>query len=146
MSINTISGGKAVNVVPDLCSVKFDIRTIPNQDHAEIIEKFESVFSLVKKTRPEFDAEVKVIRDVGALETDKDCDFMKDFRSVVDCKETITAGFCTDGPFLAGLGAPIVIFGPGNDELAHKPDEYIEITDLEKGVEVYKKIMAGFNR
>jgi len=146
MSINTISGGKAVNVVPDLCSVKFDIRTVPNQSHAEIIEKFESVFSQLKKNNPEFDAEVKVVRDVEALETDKDCDFMKDFRSVVDCKETITAGFCTDGPFLAGLGAPIVIFGPGNDELAHKPDEYIELSDLKKAVDVYKKIMTEYNR
>jgi succinyl-diaminopimelate desuccinylase len=50
----------------------------------------------------------------------------------------------SDGPFLAGLGAPIVIFGPGNDELAHKPDEYIEIADLEKAVEVYTKILKQF--
>lgn len=144
ISINTISGGKAVNVVPDTCSVKFDIRTIPNQNHAEIIEKFESIFSYIKKNHPEFDAEVKIIRDVGALETDSNCDFVKEFCSVADCKETITAGFCTDGPFLAGLGAPIVIFGPGNSELAHKPDEYIELTDLEKAVGVYVKILKRF--
>jgi succinyl-diaminopimelate desuccinylase len=49
--------------------------------------------------------------------------------------------FLTNGTLLAGLGAPIVIFGPGNDELAHKPDEYIEIADLEKAVEVYTKIL-----
>jgi len=146
MSVNTISGGKAVNVIPDLCSVKIDIRTTPNQSHSEIIEKFESVFSRFKKTRPEFDAEVKTVRDVGALETDSHCDFVKNFCSTVDCKETTTAGFCTDGPFLAGLGAPIVIFGPGNSELAHKPDEYIELTDLEKAFGVYSKIIQQFLR
>jgi len=52
--------------------------------------------------------------------------------------------FCTDGPFLAGLGAPVIIFGPGNSELAHKPDEYIELADLQKAVDVYKKIMTKF--
>jgi len=144
MSVNTISGGKAVNVIPDLCSVKIDIRTTPNQSHSEIIEKFESVFSRFKKTRPEFDAEVKTVRDVGALETDSHCDFVKNFCSTVDCKETTTAGFCTDGPFLAGLGAPIVIFGPGNSELAHKPDEYIELADLEKAVDVYRNLFKEF--
>jgi succinyl-diaminopimelate desuccinylase len=146
MSINTISGGKAVNVVPDLCSVKIDIRTIPDQSHAEIIEKFESVFSRLRKNRPEFDAEVKTVRNVGALETDSNCDFVKDFCSITDCKETITVGFCTDGPFLAGLGAPIVIFGPGDDKLAHKPDEYIELADLEKAVKVYTKFLARFSK
>jgi succinyl-diaminopimelate desuccinylase len=144
MSINTISGGKAVNVVPDRCSVKIDIRTIPSQSHAEIIEKFRSVFSHVKKTHPEFDAEVKAIRDVGALETDSNSKFVRQFCSVVGCQETMTAGFCTDGPFLAGLGAPIVIFGPGKSELAHKPDEYIEISDLEEGVDVYRKLFKEF--
>jgi len=144
MSVNTISGGKAVNVIPDLCSVKIDIRTVPNQSHAEIVKKFESVFSRVKKTHPEFDAEVKVIRDVEALETDSDSGFVRQFCSVVDCQKTTTASFCTDGPFLTGLGAPVIIFGPGNSELAHKPDEYIELTDLEKAVSTYTIILKHF--
>jgi succinyl-diaminopimelate desuccinylase len=144
MSINTISGGKAVNVVPDLCSVKIDIRTIPNQSHSEITEKFESVFSRLKKTHPEFNAEVKTVRNVRALETDNNSDFVKDFCSVVGCQKTATAGFCTDGPFLAELGAPIVIFGPGNSDLAHKPDEYVEIADLDGAVEKYTSVLKEF--
>jgi succinyl-diaminopimelate desuccinylase len=141
MSVNTISGGKAINVVPDLCSVKIDMRTLPNQNHADIIEQFNSIFTRVKKSNPDFDAEVKTVKDVEALETDNNCDFVKQFCSIVGCKETATAGFCTDGPFVASLGAPVVIFGPGHGELCHKPDEYIELTDLEKAVVVYKKII-----
>jgi succinyl-diaminopimelate desuccinylase len=144
MSVNTISGGKAVNVVPDLCSVKVDIRTIPDQSHLEIIEKFESIFSHLKKTHPEFDAEVKAIRDVGALETDNNSDFVKDFCSVVGCQKTTAAGFCTDGPFLAGLGVPVIVFGPGRGDLAHKPDEYIEIADLDRAIEKYTSVLKEF--
>jgi acetylornithine deacetylase len=98
----------------------------------------------LKKTHPEFDAEVRIARGVEALETDNECEFVKQFCSAVGCEKTTTAGFCTDGPFLAGLGAPIVIFGPGQCELCHKPDEYIEIADLEKAVEIYIKILKAF--
>jgi len=38
----------------------------------------------------------------------------------------------------------VVIFGPGKPELAHKPDEYIEITDLDKAVNYYKDIIFKF--
>jgi len=42
------------------------------------------------------------------------------------------------------LGAPVVIFGPGKPQLCHKPDEYIEISDVEKAVEHYKNIILKF--
>lgn len=143
-SVNMISAGKAINVVPDLCSVKIDMRTLPGQEHGEIAEKVRSIFDKLKKAEPQFDAEIRVVRSVEALETDSDCGFVKQFCSAVDCKETTTAGFCTDGPFLTGLNAPIVVFGPGQCELCHKPDEYIEIADLEKAVDVYTRIFSSF--
>jgi acetylornithine deacetylase/succinyl-diaminopimelate desuccinylase-like protein len=38
----------------------------------------------------------------------------------------------------------VVVFGPGRPEFAHKPDEYIEIGDLQKGADFYKKIILHF--
>ena len=52
--------------------------------------------------------------------------------------------FDIKGPFFAVLGAPAVIFGPGHGELCHKPDEYIEIADLEKAVEDFRVIISSF--
>jgi acetylornithine deacetylase/succinyl-diaminopimelate desuccinylase-like protein len=45
---------------------------------------------------------------------------------------------------LRPLSAPIVIFGPGKPELCHKPDEYIEIADLEKAATYYKNVIIQF--
>ncbi|GAH51998.1 unnamed protein product, partial [marine sediment metagenome] len=41
MSINTIAGGKAINVVPDKCDIGIDIRTLPAQNRQAIIADFE---------------------------------------------------------------------------------------------------------
>jgi succinyl-diaminopimelate desuccinylase len=81
---------------------------------------------------------------VQALETDCRCDFVKDFCSAVQDSKTKAVGFTTDGPHFASLGAPVVIFGPGKPELCHKPDEYIQISDVEKAAEHYKNIILKF--
>jgi succinyl-diaminopimelate desuccinylase len=144
MSVNTIKAGKALNVVPDKCSIGVDIRTLPEQNHQDIISDLETIFARLKSGNPQFDAEVGVIRQVQPLETDCGCDFVKEFCSVVGINETVAVGFTTDGPYFASLDAPVLIFGPGKPELCHKPDEYIEISDIEKAVEHYKNIILKF--
>ena len=144
MSINTIFGGKEINVIPDKCSIGVDIRTLPSQNTRRIIDDLESIVAKLKQKNPKFDAEVAVIREVDALETDSNCDFVRGFCSAVGVSKTKAVGFTTDGPYFASLGAPVVIFGPGKPQLAHKPDEYINIADVEKAVEYYKKVILKF--
>jgi succinyl-diaminopimelate desuccinylase len=144
MSINTITGGQALNVVPDKCSIGIDIRTIPSQNHQDIINALTKIFTKLRAKNPQFNADISIIREVGPLETDSNCDFVRDLCSVVGVIQTKAIGFTTDGPYFASLGAPVVIFGPGKPELCHKPDEYIEISDVEKAVEYYKKIILKF--
>ncbi|UCG59303.1 MAG: M20 family metallopeptidase [Phycisphaerales bacterium] len=144
MSINTISGGKAPNVVPDQCRIGIDIRTLPTQSTADVTADFERMLAELKRRSAKFDAEVSFVRRVEALETDNDCDFVKDFCSTVGVRQTKAVGFTTDGPQFVPLGAPILIFGPGKGHLCHKPDEYIDIADVERAVEHYKNVILRF--
>jgi succinyl-diaminopimelate desuccinylase len=144
MSINKIAGGEAINVVPDRCSVSVDIRTLPSQNHQDIVSDFQEVLTELKNRNSQFAANVSVVRDVKALETDSSCDFVRDFCSAVGINETKAVGFTTDGPHFASLGAPVVIFGPGKPDLCHKPDEYIHISDVEKAAQHYSRIILKF--
>jgi succinyl-diaminopimelate desuccinylase len=144
MSVNTITGGEAINVVPDRCSIGLDIRTLPGQNHTDIIEDFQRMFAKLNKKNPQFAAGISVIREMAAMETDPNCAFVKDFCSAVGAGRTTAVGFTTDGPHFAGSGAPVVVFGPGKPEVCHKPDEYIDVVDLERAVEHYKNIILKF--
>ena len=144
MSINTIAGGQAMNVVPDKCDIGIDIRTVPGQIYQDVIYDLQKIFAKLNQKNPQFKAEVSIIRQVGALETDTQCDFVRDFCSVTGINKTTAVCFTTDGPHFASLGLPVVVFGPGKPHLAHKPDEYIDISDLEKGAEYYKNIILKF--
>lgn len=144
MSINTISGGNAMNVVPDKCTIGIDIRTLPNQNYNEIIEDFQKIFARLNSQYPDFQAEVEIVRHAGALENDNSCSFIQNICQAVNLDKTSTAGYTTDGPFFARLGFPVVIYGPGHGEVCHKPDEYIEISDIQRGVDLYKNIILKF--
>jgi succinyl-diaminopimelate desuccinylase len=144
MSVNTIAGGKAMNVVPDKCCVGIDFRTLPRQNHDQIVADLQGIFERLKVGDENFDAEISILRQVRPLETDVNSEFVKIFGSAVGINETKAINYTTDGPHFASIGAPIVIFGPGKPQLCHKPDEYIEISDLDKAVEYYKNIILKF--
>lgn len=144
MSVNKISGGIATNIVPDTCSVQIDIRTLPGQNHGHIAGGIEGIFSKLSKQKPDFRAELKILRDVAALATDPDCEFVGQIKKLINRNEVKAATFATDAPFIAELNVPVVIFGPGRPELCHGPDEYVEIEDLQKGIDFYKKIILHF--
>ncbi|MDI3339303.1 MAG: YgeY family selenium metabolism-linked hydrolase [Sphaerobacter sp.] len=49
--------------------------------------------------------------------------------------------FCTNGSGTAGrLGIPTIGFGPGDEEMAHRVDEYVEIAQLEAAARGYAAI------
>jgi succinyl-diaminopimelate desuccinylase len=144
MSVNKIIGGAATNIVPDMCSTQIDIRTVPGQNHGRIVKDLEGIFSKLSKQNPDFCAELKILRDVTALHTDPDCEFVYQIKRLINKSEVKAAPFATDAPFIAELNIPVIVFGPGKPELCHKPDEFIETEDLQKGVDFYKKIILHF--
>lgn len=144
ISLNTISGGEATNVVPDECVLNVDIRTLAGQEHDEIIRQIKGIFSELENEDENFRARLEVERNVGPLKTDESLEFVKKLKQAADIDETISVGYCTDAPFFERLGASVLIFGPGDNLLCHKPDEYIESADLERGAAVFERIIRAF--
>jgi succinyl-diaminopimelate desuccinylase len=143
-SVNKIKGGSATNVIPDKCSAQIDIRTIVEHDHSQIQKDIEAIFAKVSQSKKDFSASLEVIRSVKALKTNSDCKFVSDIKKITGIAKTTAAQFTTDAPFIAELNIPVVIFGPGKSETCHKPNEYVEIADLQKAVEIYKNIILHF--
>ena len=144
MSINQISGGKATNVVPDTCYIKIDIRMAAGVSGERVIDDINEIFAELKSEDSNFDAELELMRTVPTLETDPACKFIKKVSNITNINEMNSVNFSTDGPYFKELNAPVIVFGPGKTELAHQPDEYIDIIDLNNAVEVYTKIIKDF--
>lgn len=144
VSINTIRGGEAMNIVPDRCAIGVDVRTLPGQNTDAIRYDVERMLARLTAEVPRFEATLSVVRCAGAMETDPDCEFVQGFCSAVDVDQTNAIGFTTDAPHLAPLGAPIVIYGPGKPNQCHQVDEHITVADLEAGQACFKAVLLRF--
>lgn len=144
MSINHIQGGTATNIIPDSCSVRLDVRTLPGQSHRAITNKLCEIFAKIKAENCDFAAEIKTIRQVKGMHTAEDGPFVRKLTKAVGINETKAVGYTTDGAFLAERDLDVVIFGPGQSGLCHKVDEYVELNDIAKAAEHYKNIIREF--
>lgn len=150
-SINAIEGGSSMNVIPDYCSLKLDIRTLPSQDHQEILGNVHEMVELSKEKYPDLNAEVKVVADLEPVKTNIDDPFvyltLKASESVSGPREE-PKGFTgiTDACVFneAKKDFPIIVMGPGDIKLAHQPNEYVEIEEYLNSIETYKEVAKKF--
>jgi acetylornithine deacetylase/succinyl-diaminopimelate desuccinylase-like protein len=143
LSVGTISGGNAVNVVPDRCEIMVDRRLIPGEtpDGA-----YEEIADLLDGLLGRDDEMMHTLKDC-AVETDAGAPIVKLAREAVRAggveDEPMGVAYCTDGCDFAERGVPLVVLGPGDIAQAHTAEEWIEIAQVEQAAEVYEWIMRG---
>ncbi len=139
-----INGGQQINIVPDRCEINVDWRTLPGRSPADSAAELGKY--LRKVVRDDIEIEVMPSGAV-AIESDKGSDMIqrlsKAANEVAGRGETVVAGFATDGSAFAHLDVPLAVIGPGSAAQAHRVDEYIEIEQLEVGVEVFRRFMLS---
>jgi succinyl-diaminopimelate desuccinylase len=135
INLGRIAGGDALNKVPDECTMAVDVRYLPGQDPAEILEQVRAIASIevtrtfiwppvtVSRTNPY----VKGLRDAVA-------------RSVPDT-EVMSVGRdgASDAASFIRAGIPAVEFGPiGAGH--HGPEEWVSVASLAR----YRRALGDF--
>lgn len=140
-SINQIHAGTATNIIPDICRLELDIRTLPGQSQQTVIKEIQTILDEQKSRDPNFNAEVSILRQCDALETPLESPFVQSICQALKTNKTEVALFTTDGPYFRPLCSDIIILGPGNPTTCHKPDESIQIADLFAARQMYVQII-----
>jgi succinyl-diaminopimelate desuccinylase len=142
-SLDTIEGGTVNNVVPDRCVASLDLRTVPGQDHDGVLRHFERLIAEVGKSEPGFSAEVSSPFSLPPVETPAGHPAVAGFTAAVQAAtgEPADRGvvrFATEAAiFVPALNVPAIVFGPGNPDLAHQPDENVAISKMLEAAQVY---------
>jgi acetylornithine deacetylase len=56
-------------------------------------------------------------------------------------KQITVVPFGTDAGYIQQIGIETVVFGPGSIEQAHRPDEFIQIRELERGQDFMDRLI-----
>lgn len=124
---------KAVNITPpqSVCTVYF--RPMPAQDGNILLER-------ARKAAEENGLEFAVPVNGDPIYTDPNCDFVKEVLQIAGKEKAMTVSYGTDGAKLTAL-KKLVVCGPGSIAQAHTHDEWIALDQLEKGTDLYTRLI-----
>lgn len=140
----------AINIVPGLCGFSVDRRLIVEETVEEVMEEVERLIEELSN-KMGIDAEIEVVDKSNPVYVPEDLEIVrvlkKSISGVIGKEPQLVV--CTGGldlKYYAEKGIPAIAYGPGIPEIAHKPDEYIEIEHLSKAIEVYIETVKGLEK
>jgi len=131
-----IQGGSAPNIVAKDCEFVFDCRTLPQSNSDELIDQIqayaENLMLEMKKIYPQSDISFETLANAAPLATAEDSPITYLGTALARNNLLGRVSFATDAGWLHQAGIACVVVGPGDIEVAHKPNEFIEISQLEE--------------
>ncbi len=133
INIGKVVGGEAINKVAENCSLYVDIRHIPEEDPQDIINKIRRL-----------DLEVEVLETGSPAYCPEENEFVSNLKkSLESCgikAEMMNKNAASDARHFTKKSIPAIVFGPKGYG-SHSPDEYVEISSLDKYYKVLEKFL-----
>jgi acetylornithine deacetylase len=134
--VGLIEGGTAKNIIPRHCSFQWETRLLPGADPDYVPKRLEgfagTLEPAMKEIAPESGIDTKTVNTVPGLEPEEDSPAEHLALRLANANATHAVSYCTEAGLFQQIGLPAVICGPGSIEQAHKPDEFIDISELRK--------------
>ena len=135
LSVGLVEGGIAKNIIPRTCVFEWEIRSLPEQGAADVIDRIERLARnelepTMRQVSPEAGIVTEMLADVPGLEDSQDSPAVRLALQFAGHNATAMAAYATEAGLFARAGMPTVVCGPGHIEQAHKPDEYVELEEL----------------
>lgn len=147
VTFGQIQGGYRPYVVPDHCTVWVDMRLVPPTDTKKAEEIVKQAIHKAEQAIVGVKGHYKITGDRPYVEKDENSYLLHQLKQCADevtgedTKISFFPGY-TDTAVIAGtLGnGNCMSYGPGNLELAHKPDEWVAVEDIVRCEKVLKKL------
>ena len=138
VAVTLIKGGVQENVLPDRCEITVDRRMVPGEDEGQIRSRFDALCAEAQSRFPGSRVYVDhyLVTTGPAAETPVDSELVQiayaEAEKVTGEKQQPFGLTCNaDMNHFSRAGIPTVIIGPGTITVAHKPNEYVELKQLE---------------
>jgi acetylornithine deacetylase len=144
-SVNIIRGGVQVNIIPEHCEAHADRRVVPGEDYRSVIPALQKLLDPVRASMPGVPIDIEVLFENPPLLAQSSRSVLPRLQQVLRgmglSGEASGAQYGTDAAHLADAGVPTIVLGPGDIAKAHTKDEYLDLDQLHRGVEMYQAIL-----
>jgi acetylornithine deacetylase len=148
IQVGLINGGTATNIIPKETLFRWEFRAVSNAQGDEIIARFnafaeEKVLPQMRAVYPEARIETRINNRVPPLMPDDGSDAETLALALVNSNQTYAVSYGTEGGlFQLDAGIPAVICGPGSIDQAHKPNEWIKLSEVQACEDFVRKLIG----
>ncbi|MFA4016402.1 MAG: hypothetical protein RUDDFDWM_001505 [Candidatus Fervidibacterota bacterium] len=144
ISANVIKGGHAPNVIPDVCEIFVDYRTLPSQDPMDAWKKLKEYIMASPDIDFQVEFEQPEIIDSGMETPDVPsvATLIKLVKEVLGEAQRVGVPYSTDASKFASIGIPSVVFGPGSIAQAHSSEEFVEVEQVEAYASIIERLIG----
>jgi len=134
IQVGLIQGGIANNIIPRDCSFDWETRMLPNHDLEELTDRIDK---FAKSLEPEMkaisaEAGIKTIveNSIPGLAPQENSPTENLCMHLANANGAEAVSYGTEAGLFQAAGIPAIVCGPGSIEQAHKPDEYVDISQM----------------
>lgn len=146
--VGRLSGGTALNIVPDRAEVIFEYRHLADDRPDDLRQRIEQAAARAavpfRQDHPGARIEIEETNAYPGLDVAETGDVVMMVQGMAGVTGTTKVAFGTEAGFFDGLGIPTVVCGPGSMEgQGHKPDEYISGAQLAACDEMMDRVLRA---
>ncbi len=143
---STIEGGTALNILARHCMFQWEFRYLPGTSRDDIAERFithatENVLPRLRRIAPEADIVTTPRAHVPALIATDGCPAEALAKQLTGRNHAEAVAYGTEAGLFQEAGIPSIVCGPGNIQQAHKPNEFIELSQIDACTAFMRRLM-----
>jgi acetylornithine deacetylase len=148
LTLGMVNGGTASNILARECSFWFDLRTPPGLDPDAILtpflERCARMDGELKARFPECGVRVERRSNTPALAPETDGEAERIARLLTgDNGPGRVVSYAAEAGQFQGAGFSTVICGPGSIDQAHQPNEFVEISQIQRGAAFMARLIEA---
>lgn len=133
MQIGTMAGGVALNVIPEHAEIEVEARCVPGEDPMQVLAP-------IIDAAGSRELNVEILSSYPALDL-PDGSPLVGFAERLSGRAAVPAvSFGTEAGLFQKAGIPAIVCGPGDIARAHKPEEYITLSELAEAQKMVMKL------
>ena len=133
----TVHGGTQLNIVPKDCVFEYEFRYVGLQDPQALEDEIrafarDELETRMHATSSDTGITIDLVNDMPGLEMDVDAEVVTFVKALAGRNDHAKVAFGTEaGLFHQRANIPTVVCGPGSIDQAHKPNEFIEMEQID---------------
>lgn len=128
LQVGTVSGGQAVNIIPDFLAAEIEARAISGVTPADLLEPVR--LAAIALEQRGFQTKWDLLSSYPALSLGADAPLARLMEELTGVETLAAVSYGTEAGLYQGAGIDAIICGPGDIARAHRADEYICIDEL----------------